>query len=103
MPSYDQTPGTLNLSFVRGNTVSTLVDFSIVMTGYTVTSHVYSLVTSQKVSDIDTTVIDAAAGRVNISFSESTPPVGSYGWSMQWVAPGDAKRTVLTGICEVVK
>lgn len=101
--SYSQLPGTLNLVLKSGDEAGTVVDFDVSLSGHTVSSHIYSLVTYEKVSDVATSVIDASAGRVNLSFTEQTPPVGSYGWSMQWIAPGDAKRTVLTGVCEVVK
>ena len=50
MASYDQTPGTLNLAFNRGDDFSALVDFSIGMTGYTVSASMTSLVTTLMVS-----------------------------------------------------
>jgi hypothetical protein len=104
MPSYDQTPGTLNLSFVRGNTVSTLVDFSIVMTGYQVTASIYSLVSGAEVQALTVAATNAAAGQYSISLTGAQTAAlarGTYGWRMTWV-DGNATRTALTGCVEVL-
>lgn len=104
MPSYDQNPGTLNLSLKAGDDFSALVDFSpITMTGYTVTAAVSSLVTGGQVVPFTTTFVSAADGKVNIALSDtqtSALPRGTYGWSMKWVE-GQVTRTALTGFVEV--
>lgn len=103
MPSYDQTPGTLNLAFNRGDDFSALVDFSIGMTAYTVTAAVTSLVTGSEVVAMTTSFQDAAAGQVNISLSDTQTSAlarGTYGWNLRWVE-GNATRTALTGMVEV--
>lgn len=103
MPSYDQRPGTLNLSFVRGDDFSTLVDFSIPMTGYTVTASIYSAVTGADVVPLTVSWVSQANGQVNISLSDSQTAGlarGTYRWAMKWTE-GNATRTALSGFVEV--
>lgn len=104
MASYDQTPGTLSLSFARGDDFSTLIDFSISMTGYTVTSAITSLVNGAEVLPFTVSFVSAAAGQVNISLTDTQTAAlarGTYGWQMKWTQ-GNATRTALTGVVEVL-
>jgi hypothetical protein len=104
MPTYDQTPGTLNLSFNRGDDVSALVDFSIVTTGYLVTAGITSLVTGDQVQTLTVATVSAATGQYNISLTDTQTLAlarGTYGWKMQWVQ-GNETRTALTGYVEVI-
>jgi hypothetical protein len=104
MPSYDQTPGALNLSFVRGDDFSTLVDFSITMTGYTVTASMYSLVSGDNIQAFTVTAASAANGQYNISLTDTQTAAlarGTYGWRMTWTENA-ATRTALTGFVEVL-
>ena len=104
MSSYDQTPGVLNLSFNRGDDFSSLLDFSIAMTGYTVTSSMTSLVTGADVQAFTVTVPSAANGQVNIALTDTQTaalPRGTYGWYLKWVE-GSNTRTALTGSVEVL-
>jgi hypothetical protein len=104
MPSYEQTPGTLNLSFNRSDDFSTLIDFSITMTGYTVTASMYSLVSGETVQAFTVTAANASAGQYNISLTDAQTaaiPRGTYGWRMTWVE-NQATRTALTGFVEVL-
>jgi hypothetical protein len=103
MPSYDQAPGTLNLSFNRGDDFSALVDFSISMSGYTVTAGVTSLVTGSEVQALTVSTVSATAGTFNVSLTDTQTAAlarGTYGWQMKWVE-GQATRTALTGFVEV--
>lgn len=104
MATYEQLPGELNLSFRRADEVSTEIDFSpISLTGFTVTSMIVSLVSGATVASIATTLIDAAAGRVNIELTDEQTaalPLGTYRWNLT-ADDGLAKRTYLTGIVEV--
>jgi hypothetical protein len=104
MPSFDQTPGSLNLTFNRGDDFSALVDFSISMVGYTVTASVTSLVTGAQVVALTVSIASAANGQVNISLTDTQTAAlarGTYGWQMQWTE-GSATRTALTGFVEVL-
>lgn len=104
MPSYDQTPGNLNLSLKAGDDFSAIIDFSpITMTGYTVTASINSLVTGVEVVPLTTTFVSAAEGKVNVALTDSQTsalPRGSYGWKLAWVE-GNGTRTALTGFVEV--
>jgi hypothetical protein len=104
MPSFDQTPGTLNLSFRRGDDFSALVDFSIAMTGYTASASMTSLVSGAVVQAFTTTFVSAANGQVNIALSDTQTAAlarGTYGWEMTWTVD-NATRTALTGFAEVL-
>ena len=101
--SYEQTPGRMNIAFNRGDDFSALIDFSISMTGYTVTSGITSLVTGNEVVPFTTTLASAANGQVNIALSDTQTlslPRGTYGWRMAWTE-GNSTRTALTGMVEV--
>lgn len=103
MASYDQTPGTLNLAFSRGDDFSAMVDFSIGMTGYTVTASMSSLVTGNEVQPMTVSFASATAGQVNVSLTDAQTlalPRGTYGWALKWTE-GAATRTALTGFVEV--
>lgn len=104
MPTFEQLPGELSLSFVRGDDFSCLVDFTIALTGYTVTSSITSLITGLEIVSPTTTVTNAANGQVTVSLTDTQTaalPRGTYGWSMEWVAAGTT-RTALSGYVEVV-
>lgn len=104
MPSYNQLPGTLNLSFVRGDDFSVLVDFSITMTGYAVTAEMVSVVSGAVVQAMAVTAANAAAGQFNVSLTDTQTAAlarGTYGWRLAWIE-GIATRTALTGFVEVL-
>jgi len=103
MPSYDQLPGKLNLSFVRGDDFSVLVDFSITMTGYAVTAEMVSVVSGAVVQVMTVTAANAAAGQFNVSLTDTQTAAlarGTYRWRVTWVE-GTATRTALAGFVEV--
>lgn len=104
MPSYDQTPGTLNLAFNAGDDFAALVDFSIDMTGYSVSAAITSLVTGAVVMPLSTAFLSASDGRVNVSLTDSQTaslPRGTYGWEISWTING-VTRTALAGCVEVI-
>jgi hypothetical protein len=95
----------MNLSFKRANDFATLVDFNgTTLVGYTVSATVTSLVTGANVIPFTTTLADAAAGQVNIALTDTQTaslPAGTYGWQLDWTAPGSVQRTALSGTVEV--
>lgn len=103
--TVSQLPGTMNLSFKRSNDFATLIDFNgTTLVGYTVTASVTSLVTGAAVVPFTTTVSDASAGQVNIALTDTQTaalPAGTYGWQLDWTAPGSVQRTALSGTVEV--
>lgn len=102
MATYTQLPGSMNLAFRRGNDFAALVAFDgVELVGYAVNAALTSLVTGGTVLAFATTT---TATQVNIALTETETaalPVGTYGWRMDWTAPGDVKRTALTGVVEV--
>lgn len=106
MSTYTQLPGSLGLSFRRGDELGTTIDFTPTdLTGYTVTSDIVSLVTGNVVQPVTISISNATAGIVAISLTETQTaalPVGTYGWRLAWDAPGSVRRTALQGTCEVV-
>jgi hypothetical protein len=95
----------MNLAFKRTNDFATLVDFNgTTLVGYTVSANVTSLVTGAAVIPFTTTLADAAAGQVNIALTDTQTaslPAGTYGWQLDWTAPGSVQRTALSGTVEV--
>lgn len=104
MATYEQLPGELNLAFRRADEVSTEIDFSpISLTAYTMTASLVSLVGGGTVAAITTTMVDAAAGRLNIGLTDEQTAalaVGTYRWALT-ANDGQAKRTYLAGMVEV--
>jgi hypothetical protein len=106
MSTYTQLPGSLGLSLRRGDELGTTIDFSpTTLTDYTVTAVITSLVTGELVETISTSVSDGPNGVVSLALTENQTaalPVGTYGWRLEWDAPGNVKRTALQGLVEVV-
>lgn len=99
-----QTPGKLNIGFRRGETYAEVIDTSLDMTGYVVASEMFSLVTGATVLAITTTLVDAAAGKVDVGLTTqqtASLAAGTYGWRQMWTAPGGAAREGLIGYAEV--
>jgi hypothetical protein len=104
MATVSQLPGVLNISLVRGDEFSTLVDFDVALTGYTFSAQVYSVLTGETLATPTVTAVNLATGQVNVSLQESQTAsmrAGTYGWRLVWVAPGSAQRTALEGVFEV--
>jgi hypothetical protein len=105
MSTYSVLPGTMNLAFKRSGDFSALIDFDFALTSYTVTASLTSLVSNTVVQAFTTSVADAAAGQVSVSLTDTQTAAlaaGTYGWQLDWVAPGSVQRTALTGTVEVV-
>lgn len=106
MATADQRPGHLAVAFRRGDEYSTLIDFSISTTGYTWSAEVFSVVTGEVLQNPSVTVISAANGQVNLSWTEQQTEdldAGTYGLRVIWVAPGSSRRTALEGMLEVLR
>lgn len=105
MSTYSQLPGSMGLAFKRGNDFGTVIDFDgTTLVGYTVTASMTSLVTGATVVPFTTSVTDASAGQVGIALSDTQTAAlaaGTYGWQLDWTAPGSVQRTALSGTVEV--
>jgi hypothetical protein len=106
MATYSVLPGSMNLAFKRGGDFASTIDFDgTTLVGYTVTASLISLVSSTVVQSFTTSIVDAAAGQVSVSLSDTQTTAlaaGTYGWQLDWVAPGSVQRTALSGTVEVV-
>ena len=94
----------MNLSFRRANDFATLIDFDVSLVSYSVTSSITSLVTGASVVPFTTSITDASAGQVQIALTDTQTaalPAGTYGWQLDWTAPGSIQRTALSGTVEV--
>ncbi len=92
------------MSFARSDDFSALVDFSISLSGYTVTAGMTSLVTGSEVQPLTVSFVSATAGQVSVSLTDTQTAAlarGTYGWRMTWVE-NNATRTALTGFVEVL-
>lgn len=96
----------MSLALKKADSFATVVDFDgVTLEGYTVTATVTSLVTGTAVASFVTTVTDAAAGQVNVALTNTQTAAlaaGTYGWNLEWTAPGGTQRTALAGTVEVV-
>ena len=104
MDSYDQTPGNLPISFVRGDTLSALVDFSIDLTGYSFIGSLVSVVTGNEVVPLTLSVVSASNGQVNVALTAQQTAAlarGTYRWKFVWTQ-GSAVRTALVGYVEAL-
>jgi hypothetical protein len=107
-------PGTLNISLTVGDEFGMLADLDIDTTGFTWTALVYeatpsvSFVNPSGVSTqgataatFSVTVVNAAAGQVNLSLTElqtvALSPATSYRWYLRGVSAGLVTRTYLSG------
>jgi len=105
MSTYSVLPGTMNLAFKRAGDFAALIDFDgTTLVGYTATASITSLVTGTTVIPFTTSITDASAGQVQIALTDTQTaalPAGTYGWQLDWVAPGSIQRTALSGTVEV--
>lgn len=109
MATYTLLPDTLDIVFVGGDEVSILLDFDQDLTGYTFEAPVIlatvirngQVVEYELATNFTQTPVDLAAGKLNLSLSETQTGnlvLGSvYRWYLRWVAPGIVTRTVLSG------
>ena len=102
--TFSLLPGTMNLAFKKSGDFSTLIDFNLSLASYSVSATVTSLVTGATVVPFTTSITDASAGQVNIALTDTQTAslaAGTYGWQLDWTAPGSVQRTALSGTLEV--
>ena len=114
MSEFIALPGPLNISLTVGDEFGMLADLSIDTTGFTWTAIVYEAATTVSFvnpSGVSTqgataatfaiTVVNAAAGQVNLSLTEiqtaALSPATTYRWYLRGVSPGIVTRTYLSG------
>jgi hypothetical protein len=102
--TYSVLPGSMPLAFKRSNDFAAIIDFDTTLTGFAVTANLTSLVTGATVVPFTTTIADASAGQVSVSLTDTQTAAlaaGTYGWQLDWTAPGGVQRTALSGTVEV--
>ena len=114
MPDLDILPAELNITVTRGNEFGALLDFSIDLTNYSWTAIVFESsrtvsssfpgglnVQGATVETMTVTEVDAAAGQLNLSLTETQTQAideaSTYRWSLTGVAPGVVTRTWVSG------
>ena len=112
--TFNALPGSLNISLTTGDEFGMLADLSIDTTGFTWTAIVYETATSVSFvnpSGVSTqgataatftvTVVNAAAGQVNLSLTEvqtvALNPATNYRWYLRGVSSAMVTRTYLSG------
>lgn len=119
MSTFQQIPGTLDITIVQGDEVSIALDFDRNLTGYSISapiyvSQVYSTTGagSASVTTVGATAttfaisnVNLSAGQILIGLSEvqtaALSPAIAYRWYMRWVDTGMVTRTVLSGTLTV--
>jgi hypothetical protein len=102
--TYSVLPGPMPLAFKRANDFAAVIDFDTTLVGFSVTANLTSLVTGATVVPFTTTIADASAGQVSVSLTDTQTAAlaaGTYGWQLDWTAPGGVQRTALSGTVEV--
>jgi hypothetical protein len=97
-------PGTLNLTVKRGDTISVTIDFTNVLTGYSISAEAYSTVDGSTIVVMTTDGSQASEGKIVVSLSSSETaglPSGTYNWKLKWQT-GSQIRTAVQGILEVL-
>jgi len=112
--TFNALPGSLAISLTTGDEFGMLADLSIDTTGFTWTAIVYETATTVSFvnpSGVSTqgataatfavTVVNAAAGQVNLSLTElqtaALAPDKTYRWYLRGVSQGLVTRTYLSG------
>jgi len=115
MPTFEQLPGDLTVTFVVGDEVNFTLSLGTSVTNYTFTAGVYVVSTSgffggggDTVTDVGATaftptiaVANASAGTLTWGASENQTallsPAIKYRHFVRWVAPGGVTRTIVSG------
>jgi hypothetical protein len=115
MPTFEQLPGDLTVTFVVGDELNFTLSLGTSVTGYTFTAGVYVVsangffggsggtVNAVGATAITPTitVVNASAGTLTWGASEeqtaSLSPAIKYRHYVRWVAPGGITRTIVSG------
>jgi len=115
MPTFEQLPGDLTVTFVVGDELNFTLSLGASVTGYTFTAGVYVVSVNGffgggggTVSAVGATaitptitVVNASAGTLTWGASEgqtaSLSPAIKYRHFVRWVAPGGVTRTIVSG------
>jgi hypothetical protein len=96
MADFQQIPGELNIEIGLGDDLSQLIDFDIVLTGYTFVAKVEHGATTTDMTVANTSL---ATGQITIGLTDAqitTIGSGSHRWYLAWTT-GTTTRRVLAG------
>jgi hypothetical protein len=96
MADIEQLPGELNITTTADDDLSVLLDFDVVLTGYTFVAKVEHY---QTTTTITVTNTDLAAGKITISLTNTQLTAigaGIHKWYLNWTT-GTTDRRVLAG------
>jgi len=94
MTDLNQKPALIDIYVASDDSFSSLVDFDIVLTGYTVTAKVMHDGTSTAFTVVDT---DLSAGQITISLTQAQITaigVGKYKWYLHYVKTTTSRRAL---------
>lgn len=114
MPTFEQLPGDLTVTFVVGDELNFTIDLDVDVTGYTFTAGVYVVSThgffggggmvnavGETAITPTITVVNAAAGTLAWGASEAQTitlsPAIKYRHFVRWVSPSGVTRTIVSG------
>jgi hypothetical protein len=111
MAAYNQLPGELNLSLIRGDEFTFAATFNVDLTGYTRAASIYNDATNAELAAPAMALTTATSGGVTTStvtftLTESQTTALSAArmrWYFRWVTPGGYTRTVLAGTVRTTK
>lgn len=104
MATITNKPGTLNIETTRDD-FSALVDFGIVLTGYTFEAVIIHK-NSDNTTPITVTNTSLADGQITLSVQDTAlalVPYDKHDWYLCWTDGSGNKRKVLAGTFEVIK
>jgi hypothetical protein len=115
MAEFVALPGTLNISLTQGDEFGLLADLDIDTTNFAWSAIIYEITTTTSTfanpagtttqgataQTFTVTVVNAAAGQINLSLTEQQTaallPSASYRWYLRGVSPAMVTRTYLSG------
>lgn len=101
MADLTEIPGELNIKWTVGSDFSKLLDFDIVLTGYTFSAKVVHASTT---TDITVANTDLSVGQITLSLTDAQIDAigaGVHKWYLTWTT-GTTSRRVLAGDFEIV-
>jgi hypothetical protein len=111
MAAYNQLPGELNLSLIRGDEFTFAATFNVDLTGYTRAASIYNDQTNAELAVptmalTTSTVGSVTTSTVTFTLTETQTAALSASrmrWFFRWVTPGGYTRTVLAGTVRTTK
>jgi hypothetical protein len=100
MASISQSPGTLNIGFIRGDEFSFQLNFGFDLTEYSLSARsIYNNSAGEQAITITPVVLSVGTILLTLTETETLAfPSGQHPWYLKWDAPGNVRRTIISGI-----